>query len=269
VRIGFVQTKPVFGKKKENLDNAVAMIEEIDADLLVLPELFSTGYFFPTQKMVFRLSESVPDGRTVKLMKSLSRRKKCAFVFGMAERKSNRCYNSAICVKPDGKVHLYRKIHLYYKENIWFSPGNLIMKTVPFYEFKLGMMICYDWIYPEVSRVLALMGADLICHPSNLVMQYCQDAMITRSIENWINIITANRVGQDCVGDETLKFTGRSQITGVPGKILAKAGKTRPVLKTVDLDLSTAQQKNTNKINNLFKDCRPEFYAKLQDYENK
>jgi len=263
VRIGFVQTEPDFGKKKDNLDDAVAMIEKADADLLVLPELFSTGYFFPSQKQVFRLSEAVPDGRTVKLMKSLSRRKKCTLVFGMAERKGSSCYNSAVCVKPDGKIYLYRKIHLFYKENDWFSPGNLKLKTIPFYEFKLGMMICYDWIYPEVSRVLALNGADLICHPSNLVLQYCQDAMITRSIENWVFIITANRVGSDRVGDETLKFTGGSQITGIPGKVLAKAGKLKPVVKIVNVDLSAAKQKQTNAINNLFDDRRPDFYKKI------
>jgi predicted amidohydrolase len=263
MRIGFIQNRPVFGRKRENIDEALALIDKTDADLLVLPELFSSGYFFPSPEEVFRLAEVVPEGPTVRHFKSLARKKKCAFVFGIAERKGNRCYNSAIYVTPAGETFLYRKLHLFYKEKAWFRRGNLKLRVYPFYEFKIGMMICFDWIFPEVCRVLALKGANLICHPSNLVLQYCQDAMRTRSIENRVFTVTANRVGKDTCGTESFKFTGSSQITGTDGRILASAGAARPCAKSVNVDLTLADDKSPTPENHLFHDRRPDLYDNL------
>jgi len=76
------------------------------------------------------------------------------------------------------------------------------------------MMICFDWFFPESARTLALKGAQLILHPSNLVMPYCQDAMITRSIENRVFSITSNRIGRE----GGYNFTGKSQIVSFDGK---------------------------------------------------
>ncbi len=263
MRIGFIQNCPMFGRKRENIDNVLALIDKTGADLLVLPELFSSGYFFPTVEEVFKLAEVVPEGPTVRLFKSLAKKKKCAFVFGIAERKGNRCYNSAVYVTPAGETFLYRKLHLFYREKSWFTPGNLKLKVFPFYEYKIGMLICFDWIFPEVCRVLALKGANLICHPSNLVLQYCQDAMLTRSIENRVFTVTANRVGTDTCGSESFRFTGLSQITGTDGKILASAGSAKPGAKCVELNLVEANDKSPTPENHIIRDRRPDFYGDL------
>jgi len=263
MRIGYIQNRPVFGQKRENIDKALALIDKTEADLLVMPELFSSGYFFPSTEEVFRLAEAVPKGPTVRLFKSLAGKKKCAFVFGIAERKGSRCYNSAVYVTPKGETFLYRKLHLFYREKAWFTPGNLKLRVFPFYEFKIGMMICFDWIFPEVCRVLALKGANLICHPSNLVLQYCQDAMRTRSIENRVFTVTANRVGKDTCGSESFKFTGLSQITGTDGKILASADSAKMGAKSVELDLMEANDKSPTPENHIFYDRRPDFYRDL------
>jgi predicted amidohydrolase len=263
MRIGFIQNHPVFGKKRENIDKVLALIDKTEADLLVLPELFSSGYFFPSSEEAFKLAEAVPEGPTVRLFRSLVRKKKCAFVFGIAERKGNHCYNSAVYVTPTGETFLYRKLHLFYREKDWFSRGNLKLRVFPFYEFKIGLMICFDWIFPEVCRVLALKGANLVCHPSNLVLQYCQAAMRTRSIENRIFTVTANRVGKDTRGLESFKFTGLSQITGADGGIMASAGAAKPCAKSVDLDLTVANDKSPTPENHLFHDRRPDYYQDL------
>lgn len=264
MRVGCVQTKPEFGNKKSNIDNALAMIENVDADLLVLPELFSTGYFFPSKEDLIRLAEPIPEGRTARIFKSLAKRKKCSFVFGMAEKKAGKHYNSSVYITPGGDVHLYRKVHLFYKEQFIFARGNLKFKVFPFHEFKLGMMICFDYIFPEACRVLALKGADIVCHPSNLVLHYCQMTMPIRSIENRIFTITTNRVGSDTVGDETLKFTGMSQVTDPEGNILARASGTRPAVKIVDVDLRKSREKMATKYNHILNDRRPGFYKDLQ-----
>ena len=263
MRVGFVQTKPEFGKVKNNLDDAIELINKVEADLLVLPELFSTGYFFPDKKSLFKLAESIPDGRTVRTLKSLAKKKKCGLVFGMAEKHGSRCYNSSVYLSPQGAINLYRKLHLFYKEQQIFTPGNLKLRAFPFYEYKIGMMICFDWIFPEVCRTLTLSGANLICHPSNLVLHLCQDAMITRGVENWVFTITANRVGSETVKGEKLTFTGASQVTGLPNKVLARAGKSRPVVKVVDLDLAQSLDKNPTALNGLLDDRRPRFYTRI------
>lgn len=263
MRIGFIQNRPVFGRKKENIENALTLINKTEADLLVLPELFSSGYFFPSAADVFRLAETIPNGPTIRLFKSLAKKKKCAFVFGIAERKCNRCYNSAVYITHRGEIFLYRKLHLFYREKNWFTRGNLKLRVFPFYEHKIGMMICFDWIFPEVCRVLALQGAGLICHPSNLVLHYCQEAMRIRSIENRVFTVTANRIGIDKRGSESFKFTGLSQITGPDGEILASAGPAQYVAKSVDLDLRQADNKAPTPKNHIFHDRRPGFYRDL------
>jgi predicted amidohydrolase len=263
MRVGYVQTKPEFGNKKYNIDSALGMIENVDADLLVLPELFSTGYFFPSKEDLAKLSESIPDGKTVRIFKSLAKKKKCSFVIGIAENKSGRYYNSSAYITPGGDVYLYRKVHLFYKEQFIFARGNLKFRVFPFHEFKLGMMICFDYIFPEACRVLALKGADIVCHPSNLVLHYCQITMPIRSIENRIFTITTNRVGSDTVGDETLKFTGMSQVTDPDGNVLARASGTRPAVKIVDIDPARSRQKMATKYNHILDDRRPEFYKDL------
>jgi len=263
MRAGFVQTKPEFGKKKENIDRAVAMVENVGADLLVLPELFNTGYFFPSKDDVFKLGEDAQNGKTVRTFKALARKKKCHFVIGIAEVKSGRTYNTSVYITPKGKTYLYRKVHLFYNEPAWFSRGNLKFSVFPFYEYKLGMMICFDYMFPEACRALMLEGANLICHPSNLVLQYCQDAMRTRSLENWVYTITANRIGTDTIGDQSLKFTGLSQVTSINGDVLVRAGKSQPVVKTVDIDLEQTLTKKPTELNELLADRRPSFYTKL------
>jgi len=93
-------------------------------------------------------------------------------------------------------------------------------------------MICFDWIFPEAMRTLALMGAQIVLHPANLVLPYCQDAMVTRCIENRVFEITANRIGVE----RGLKFTGASQITAPGGIVLHRATKTKEEALAVDID---------------------------------
>ncbi|MEZ4690386.1 MAG: nitrilase-related carbon-nitrogen hydrolase [Ignavibacteria bacterium] len=89
------------------------------------------------------------------------------------------------------------------------------------------MMICFDWFFPETARTLALKGAQIICHPSNLVMAYCQTAMFTRALENRVFTITANRIGYDVRENKELFFTGESVIVSLKVNISAEAAKTK------------------------------------------
>ena len=98
---------------------------------------------------------------------------------------------------PRGLLQTYRKVHLFNQEKRWFDPGDLPFQVERVRGVRVGMMICFDWVFPEASRALALQGADLVAHPSNLVLDYCQRVMPARCIENGVFAVTANRFGED------------------------------------------------------------------------
>jgi predicted amidohydrolase len=124
------------------------------------------------------------------------------------------------------------------------------------------MMICFDWFFPEAARSLALLGADVIAHPSNLVLPYCPDAMPTRCLENRLFAITANRVGSESRGKERLTYIGLSEVVDPKGKILYRASDKNEEGHVVEIDPTLARDKSLNRYNHLLKDRRDRFYVK-------
>jgi predicted amidohydrolase len=123
------------------------------------------------------------------------------------------------------------------------------------------MMICFDWFYPESARTLALRGAQIIAHPSNLVMPYCPDAMVTRCLENRIFAATSNRVGREDRGGIDLGYIGKSEIVSPRGEILTRLPETGEAIAVVDINPALASSKKLNEFNDLFGGRRPELYA--------
>ena len=121
-------------------------------------------------------------------------------------------------------------------------------------------MICFDWSFPEVARTLSLLGAEIIAHPANLVLPYCQTAMKTRCFCNKLYAITANRIGTEKRGEDTFEFTGRSQITSFNGDVLSSAPSDREFVDFIEIFPKKTQNKNINQFNNVHDDRREEFY---------
>lgn len=263
MKIGFVQFEPLFGDVDGNLERAASLVREADADLLILPELFNTGYVFTSKEEAASLAEEVPEGKTTRGLCDLAREKGVFLAAGLAEKDGERIFNSSVLVSPDGYVGRYRKTHLFFEENLWFDPGNEGFSVHDIGICTVGIMICFDWFFPESMRILSLMGADLICHPANLVMPFCQDAMKTRCLENHVFAVTANRTGTEAREGKSLLFTGMSQITGPDGGIITRAGEDEEGVRTVEIDPKAARDKNVNDYNNLFTDRRPDFYGAL------
>lgn len=261
MRVGYVQMDCTFGDVEANLDRAESLLKKGEADLFVLPELFNTGYFFRDREQVGELAEPIPDGRTTTFLVETAQQKDCFLVAGLAESAGEKLFNSSVLVSPEGVLAVYRKIHLFNLEKDWFDPGDIPFFVTDIGDCKIGMMICFDWIFPESMRSLALLGADIICHPTNLVMSYCQDATVTRCLENNVYSITANRIGADTQGDKEFRFTGKSQITGPLGKVLASSPPDVEEVKTVEIDLAAARDKHINPKNDLLADRRPEMYS--------
>ncbi len=260
MRVGFLQFHPIFADIGQNLSRIEAKLSKVDADLLVLPELFNTGYLFSGRKQLRQLAEEIPDGQTTRVLKSLSRKRKMAIVAGIAEKDKDKIYNSSIFVKPGGDIHLYRKLHLFDREKRWFDAGNLKLEVISFRAAKIGVMICFDWIFPEVARSLTLLGAEIICHPVNLVLHYCQRSMLTRSLENGIFTITANRIGTEQRNGERITFTGRSQITSPKGELVVSSPRNKESLEVADINVKEARDKFFTPANHLIKDRRRTFY---------
>lgn len=256
MKIGFVQFCPIFGKKEENLERVEKLIQKVEADLLVLPELFNTGYIFADKEELKSLAEKIPEGETCSFLLELSRKRKICLVFGIAEKTKDKLYNSAVLLTPEGVKGIYRKLHL-------FDPGKNEPEVFDARKAKIGMMVCFDWLFPEVARVLALKGADVICHPSDLVLPYAQEAMRIRSLENRVYSITCNRTGVESRKGRKLSFTGRSQITDPEGNILLRASQDKDEVGIVEIDPLLARNKMFTENNFIFDDRRPEFYKRL------
>ena len=171
-------------------------------------------------------------------------------------------YNSSALVGQDGLIGLYRKVHLYFRENIFFSPGNLGFPVFDLPFGKIGMMICFDWYFPESARTLALKGAQLICQPANLVMSHCPDSLVTRCLENKVFVALADRVGDENREGINLHYIGKSEIVNPKGEILVRLGENETNIAVVDIDLSLANNKQLNEFNDLFEGRRVEYYAK-------
>lgn len=263
MKIGFLQLKPKFGAVRENVRAAGSLLKNVSDATIVLPELFNTGYLFRSQDELDTLAESAVTGFTVTEMKKVAKQRNLNIVFGIAEKHGRKYYNTAILVTPKGKTFSYRKTHLFDREKLFFTPGDKNYAVHNVGGVRIGMMVCFDWAFPEVTRILALKGAQVICHPSNLIMPYCQDAMKTRSIENRVFTVTANRIGAEKRGIVSVTFTGNSQIVDPAGNVLANAGDRSESLKTVDVQLEEADNKAINTNNDLFKDRKVALYKPL------
>ena len=98
MRVGFYQYDPQFGEVAKNLDAVTAKLEQAEADLIVLPELFASGYQVVSQEEVQHLAEPVPDGQTTRRVVEIAKRRRMHIVAGLPEKAANGCYNSAVVV---------------------------------------------------------------------------------------------------------------------------------------------------------------------------
>lgn len=261
MKIGFVQFSPFFGEKEKNLSAVENLLKNVSADLIVLPELFNTGYLFLNNDELSRLSEPLDSGVTHDFILSLCKKKRYAIAYGFAEKADDKIYNSVILMSPDGIIGHYRKTHLFFEEWFLFAPGNLPFQVYDFKGVKIGMLICFDYIYPEAMRTLALKGAQIVVLPANLVLHFCPDAMITRSVENRIYTVLADRTGSDVREAKKLNFIGKSQIVAPTGKVLIRVGEEECV-KVVDIDPDIARDKKVTPHNDIFEQRREDLYFK-------
>ena len=261
-RIAILQFDPVRNDVAQNIRTIEHHLAGIQADLIVLPEMANSGYLYASPSAMEPFTEKCDERSPfISVLVKLAEQSKGVIVPGYAEKANESLFNAAIAISPNGILANYRKTHLFDNEKNLFQPGDTGFLTFNWKGVSIGLMICFDWIFPESTRTLALAGAQIIAHPANLVLPLCQDAMVTRSIENRVFTMTANRIGSEQLGDTNLVFTGRSQVTDPFGTVLYQAPKDKAALHILEVDPDLALNKNITNRNNLFKDRRIEFYS--------
>ena len=260
LKIAAIQTSPVFGEVAANIETALAMVPG-GCDLVVLPELFATGYQFRNREEALSFAETPgdPGAVTCRRLAEAAVDLETTIVAGLVERDGNRVFNSSMLVRPDGSRELYRKVHLFGDEKNIFTPGDLGFPVFEACGTTVGMMICFDWAFPEAARSLALAGAQVIAHPSNLLLPWCPDAMKTRSLENRTASATANRIGTENRTGQSLTFNGMSQVLSPLGERLDALGPHEVGVAMGEVDLAETERQYTPQ-NHLFNDRRPDAY---------
>jgi len=262
-----VQNSPVFGDVLKNLDAVSLMLTKRKnprPDLIVLSELFASGYQFVSASEAHELSEKpvgADTGPTVSFMKALSRETGGLVVGGFPCQKNGRVTNAAAVFRNGSLVTIYDKVHLFDAENRWFSPGEGPLCLVDTDFGPMGVMICFDWLFPEVARSLALSGAMFIAHPANWVLPFGPSGMILRSVENRVFTLTANRVGTESRGGlPPLTYIGQSQVLSPSGEILARAPQETAAILEVSFDPALAKNKTVASESDAFRQRRPDLY---------
>lgn len=268
--VASIQMEPHVGQKAENVARSIEAIEqaaERGAELVVLPELTNSGYVFNSREEAFSLAEPIPNGATTNAWIEVAQRLKVYIVAGIAERDGDSLYNSSVVIGPDGYLGKYRKLHLWGDEHLFFEKGDLGLPVFNTPIGHLSVAICYDCWFPEVFRVLASKGADIVCIPTNWVPMPGQRAdqlamanmlAISAAHSNGLNLICANRVGTE----RGQIFIGQSLIIGANGWPLAgpaDSSTEQTLIASINLKQSR-HAKQLNKFNHVQGDQRVDVY---------
>ncbi len=273
IRVASVQTAPQMGSVAANVARSIEMVEQAAAQgarLVVLPELANTGYMFDSRQEAYALAETVPGGPSSQAWIALAQRLGIYLVAGIAERSGDRLYNAALIAGPEGYLGTYRKLHLWGDENLFFEPGDLGLPVFHTELGRIGVAICYDGWFPEVYRLLALRGADIVAVPTNWVPMPGQTpdgpAMahalaIAGAHSNGLTVVCADRVGTE----RGQPFVGRSLIVGSQGWTAAgpaSADQEEVLVAPVDLAASR-RARQLNAFNHVLRDRRRDLYDEL------
>jgi len=269
VRIACAQLALRVGDPGSNLElikNTIRARGAVETQVVLFPELASSGYVFESLDEARSCSEPA-DGPTVSAWAVGAAHFGMVVIGGFAELGDDgSLYNSAAVVGPDGVLAVYRKTHLWDREKLWFSPGSEPPPVVETPFGRIGVAVCYDLYFPELTRGLALSGADLIALPANLPLFPRPEG--ERPVEIALAQATAhvNKVWVavcDRAGPERgVEWTGASCIVDPDGWLAA--GPVRDYgfgLIGADCELERSRDKSWGEHNDVREDMRPELYA--------
>ena len=237
--------------KMENLELSVGFIREAakkKSNLICFPE-FQMAYSPVSQSanQLSEIAESVNDGNFITTLRKAAKVNKISIISTIYEKSNrgfdNRVYDTVVLIDNKGGISsVYRKLHLYdalgFKESDRMMAGNMIEKPVKTLVGNIGLMICYDIRFPEMSRILTVKGANVLVLPSAWVHgvmkeEHWQTLLKARAIENGLYIIAPDQVGNI--------FSGRSMAVDPFGVVLLDMGN-REGMEVVEIDKSRVQK---------------------------
>lgn len=258
VKVSIIQFQPLLADPAENIRRLKPLFDQIEGSrLVILPELSNSGYSFKSFDEAYQCSEIIgAPGIYQDFLLSMAREKDIYIVSGINEREGDKLFNAAILVGPGGYIGKYRKIHLFMNEKDIFQSGNAGLPVFDLAGFKIGIMICFDYLFPEPWGILARKGVDLICHPSNLLTGNAHRCLPGLSLMNRIYIATANRIG----AEGGITFNGQSVFTDPSGKIIEMLSANQPGILSAEIDTLLSGNKMITARNHVFNDRRPDAY---------
>jgi len=254
ISVGLLQFRPLLGKSDLNLEAMLPQCQ--NCDIVVVPELSNSGYNFISRDQAFDTSEDIAAGRFTAMLIRAAEKYNFKIVAGINEMDGNKLYNTSVLVGSEGVLGKYRKIHLFVNEKDFFEPGNLGLPVFDMGDYTLGMQICFDYLFPDTWRILSQKGADLICHPSNLITENAYKTLPGLALTNKIYIATANRIGTE----QELTFCGKSIIHDPHGDVMLKLANDKQESAQVTIDLTESRNKMITSRNHIFLDRRPDAY---------
>jgi 5-aminopentanamidase len=270
-RVCCQQLDPVVADLDGNRELALTAISEaveLGADVIVLPELTTSGYMFESAEEAASAALD-PDHEILRGWAAAARANGVIVVGGFAERgEDGRTYNSAAVFDPTGLRAVYRKLHLWDREKLWFAPGEQLPPVIDTAVGKLSVIVCYDVEFPELTRMVALAGTQLLVVPTNWPLMERPDGERPAEVVIAMAAARGNRMAVACADrtgvERDQRWTGCSTIVGADGWVAAeKAGAEALTLGpvTADLDLELALDKRYTELADVFADRRPSLYG--------
>jgi predicted amidohydrolase len=266
--VSCLQLAPVIADVPANNEMTCVAVEaaiSAGAQVVVLPELVTSGYVFESLDEA-RSTAITADDRLFRDWSALAARADAVVVGGFCEpAPEGGVYNSAIVVDGGGVLAVYRKIHLWDTEKNFFTPGPDAPPIVDTRYGRIAVVICYDLEFPELTRSVALRGADLLAVPTNWPLVHRPAGERPPEVQIGIAAARVNKMAIACadrIGTERgQEWTGGTTIISEAGWVVATAG--QDAVATADLDLTLGRDKVLTERAHVFDDRRPEFYTGL------
>jgi len=270
IKIAGVQMNPALMQTEANLTRILDFVGETSksgANLTIFPECALTGYCFDSRAEAAGYAQTIPGPATERIA-DLCRTLDQHVIVGLPEKEGERLFNAAAFIGPAGLIGKYRKVHLPgLGLDHFVDPGDLGFRVYDTRLGRIGINICYDGMFPESSRVMALKQADLIVLPTNWptgAEEFADYIINARSLENHIFYAAIDRVGEE----RGFRFIGRSRITHVLGRTLAQGSPDREEILYAEIEPSLARNKRIVRVPgkheiHRFNDRRPECYGEV------
>lgn len=261
-------------KKAEKL---VVNAAKAGANVVLLQELFSGLYFCQVEDYdKFDLAETRKESKLIKHFQKVAKENNVVLPISFFERDNNSFFNSLVMIDADGKdLGLYRKTHIptgeCYEEKFYFSPGDTGFKVFKTKFGNIGVGICWDQWFPEVARILALKGAELILYPTAIgsepvldrdSMPHWRNTMCGHAAANLIPVCASNRVGLERVKNSSMTFQGYSFIANQRGEVVEEMDRVSEGFKIHEFDLDEINKERISW--GVFRDRRPECYNDIK-----